>query len=138
MTPWGWGVGPRSPTYLETDLPQGQVLSYPPPADVPGSHSSLGNSNITQKRSLKQYRIFLFLLGASQPVHQNFVHALIEFKFHFLSYCLLLCDSSFIFPLLLFFDITVSLLILFDHKCSLYLSFHFKKMHSKFDKMYRY
>jgi hypothetical protein len=42
MTPWGWGVGPWSPTYLETDLPQGQVPGYPPPADVPGSHSSLG------------------------------------------------------------------------------------------------
>jgi hypothetical protein len=42
MTPWGWGVGPRSPTYLETDLPQGQVPGYQPPADVPGSHSSLG------------------------------------------------------------------------------------------------
>jgi hypothetical protein len=42
MTPWGWGVGPRSPTYSEADLPQGQVPGYPPPADVPGSHSSLG------------------------------------------------------------------------------------------------
>jgi hypothetical protein len=41
MTPWGWGVGPRSPTYSETDLPQGQVPGYPPPADVPGSHSSV-------------------------------------------------------------------------------------------------
>jgi hypothetical protein len=42
MTPWGWGVGPRSPTYSETDLQQGQVPGYPQPADVPGSHSSLG------------------------------------------------------------------------------------------------
>jgi hypothetical protein len=42
MTPWGWGVGPRSSTYSETDLPQGQVPGYPPPADVPGSHSSFG------------------------------------------------------------------------------------------------
>jgi hypothetical protein len=41
MTPLGWGVGPRSPTYSETDLPQGRIPGYPPPADVPGSHSSL-------------------------------------------------------------------------------------------------
>jgi len=42
MTPWGWEVGPQSPIYSETDLPQGHVPGYPPPADVPGSHSSLG------------------------------------------------------------------------------------------------
>jgi hypothetical protein len=42
MTPWGWGVGQWSPTYSETDLPQGQVPGYPPTADVPDSHSSLG------------------------------------------------------------------------------------------------
>jgi hypothetical protein len=42
MTPWGWGVGPRSPTYSETDLPQGQVPGYPPPGDMPGSHLGLG------------------------------------------------------------------------------------------------
>jgi hypothetical protein len=47
MTPWGWGVGPRSPTYSETDLTQGQVPGYPPPADVPGNHSSLGNLTLT-------------------------------------------------------------------------------------------
>jgi hypothetical protein len=46
-TPWGWGVGPRSPIYSETDLPQGQVPGYPPPADVPGSRSSLGNITVT-------------------------------------------------------------------------------------------
>jgi hypothetical protein len=46
MTPWGWGDGPRSPTYSETDLPQGQVPGYPPPADLPGSHSSLGTGGI--------------------------------------------------------------------------------------------
>jgi hypothetical protein len=45
MTPWDWGVVPRSPTYSETDLPQGQVPGYPPPADVPGSHSSLGSAS---------------------------------------------------------------------------------------------
>jgi hypothetical protein len=48
MTPWGWGVGPRSPTYSEADLPQGQVPGYPPTADVPGSHSSLGQQFITK------------------------------------------------------------------------------------------
>jgi hypothetical protein len=47
ITPWGCGVGPRSPTYSETDLPQGQVPGYPPPADVPGSHSSLGINTLT-------------------------------------------------------------------------------------------
>jgi hypothetical protein len=45
-TPWGCGVGPRSPTYSETDLPQGQVPGYPPSADVPGSHSSLGKTKL--------------------------------------------------------------------------------------------
>jgi hypothetical protein len=49
MTPWGWGVGPRSPTYSETDLPQGQVPGYPPPADVPGSHSSLGITRLVAR-----------------------------------------------------------------------------------------
>jgi hypothetical protein len=34
MTPWGWGVGPRSPTYLETDLPQGQVPRHRPTCPV--------------------------------------------------------------------------------------------------------
>ena len=42
ITLWGWEVGPRSPIYSETDLPQGQVLGYPPHFDVPASHSSPG------------------------------------------------------------------------------------------------
>ena len=68
-----------------------------------------------------------------------FIHVLIELKFHFRSCCLLLCNPSFFFPPLLFCDVTVFLLISFDQKCSLYLSFHFQKIHSKFDKkMYRY
>jgi hypothetical protein len=33
IRPWGWGVGSRSPI-SETDLPQGHVPGYTPPADV--------------------------------------------------------------------------------------------------------
>jgi hypothetical protein len=55
MTPWGWGFGPGSPTYSETDLPQGQVPGYPPPADVPGSHSSLGYIALYTVTSTRMY-----------------------------------------------------------------------------------
>ena len=42
ITLWGWGVVPRSAIYSDIDLPQGQVLGYPPHSDVPASHSSPG------------------------------------------------------------------------------------------------
>jgi hypothetical protein len=36
MTPWGWGVGPPSPIYSETGLPQGRspALRHPPTCPV--------------------------------------------------------------------------------------------------------
>jgi len=75
--------------------------------------------------------VFLFFLGASPLLHQNhllcyFVHVLSELKFHSRSCCLLL-PNPFFFPPFLFCDITVSLLIPFVQKCSLYLSLTFKK-----------
>jgi hypothetical protein len=42
-TPLSWGVGQWSPTYSETDLPQGQVPGYPPPADVPEATQAPGS-----------------------------------------------------------------------------------------------